>query len=44
MSYVAMTVLALVCAYLYRGLRRGAGALIIATYMAFAVVLLMIAY
>lgn len=39
-SYVAMTVLALVCAYLNRGLHRGAGVLIIAAYLAFAVVLL----
>jgi cation:H+ antiporter len=34
-SYVAMTILALVLAYGNRGLRRGAGAVIIAAYLAF---------
>jgi len=43
-GYVAMTVLALVCAYSGRGLRRGAGALIIAAYLLFAGVLLASAY
>ena len=43
-SYVAMTMLALVCAYLNRGLHRRAGALIIAAYLAVAVVLLITAY
>jgi cation:H+ antiporter len=43
-GYLAMTVLALVCAYVNRGLRRGAGVVIIAAYLAFAGVLLAIAY
>jgi len=43
-GYVAMTVLALACAYSGRGLRRGAGALIIAAYLLFAGVLLASAY
>lgn len=42
-SYVAMTVLALGCAYVNRGLRRGAGIAIIAAYLLFAGVLLVIA-
>ncbi len=36
--YLGLTVLALVLAYIGRGLRRGAGALIIAAYLAFAAV------
>ena len=43
-SYVSMTVLALACAYTQRGLRRGAGAVIIAAYLLFAGVLLASAY
>lgn len=39
-SYVGMTVLALACVYLNRGLRRSAGVLILAAYLAFAGVLL----
>ena len=39
-SYVALTVLALSCAYLGRGLRRGAGIAIVAAYFAFVAVLL----
>jgi cation:H+ antiporter len=39
-SYVAMTVLALVLAYVHRGLGRGAGWVIIAAYLVFAGVLL----
>jgi cation:H+ antiporter len=42
-SYVAMTVLALACAYVNRGLRRGAGIAIIAAYLLFAGALLVIA-
>jgi cation:H+ antiporter len=42
-SYVAMTVLALLLAYLNRGLRRPAGLVIIAAYLAFAGVLIAIA-
>ncbi len=38
-AYLAMTVLALVLAYLHRGLRRRAGLVIIAAYLAFAVTL-----
>lgn len=38
-SLMAMTVLALVCAYLGRGLRRGVGLVIIASYLAFVGVL-----
>ena len=44
LRYLAMTVLALVCAYLNRGLRRGAGLVIIAAYLLFAGVLIAIAY
>jgi cation:H+ antiporter len=43
-SYMAMTALALTCAYAGRGLRRGTGALIVAVYLVFAGVLLAIAY
>jgi Ca2+/Na+ antiporter len=39
-SYIAMTVLTLACAYVNRGLRRGAGIVIMTAYLAFAVVLL----
>ena len=39
-SYMAMTVLALLCAYVNRGLHRGAGVLIVTAYLAFAGVLL----
>lgn len=42
-SYMAMTVLALTCAYLYRGLGRTSGVLIICAYLVFAGVLLVIA-
>jgi cation:H+ antiporter len=42
-SYLAMTVLALGCAYVNRGLRRGAGWAIIAAYIAFAATLIVIA-
>jgi cation:H+ antiporter len=42
-AYAAMTALALVIAYANRGLRRGPGALIIAAYLAVAVVLLLTA-
>jgi cation:H+ antiporter len=42
-SYVAMTVLALLLAYINRGLRRPAGFVIIAAYLAFAGVLIAIA-
>jgi cation:H+ antiporter len=38
--YVAMTLLALACAYVSRGLRRGAGVAILAAYLAFVAVLL----
>jgi cation:H+ antiporter len=38
-SALAMTLLALACAYVQRGLRRSAGALIIVTYLAFACML-----
>jgi cation:H+ antiporter len=38
--YLAMTILALACAYVNRGLRRGAGILIVIAYLAFAGVLL----
>jgi cation:H+ antiporter len=43
-SYLAMTVLALLCAYVNRGLRRSAGLAILAAYFAFAGVLLAMAY
>ena len=43
-SYLAMTVLALFFAYVNRGLRRGAGVVIIAAYLLFAGVLIAIAY
>ena len=43
-SYVAMTVLALLSAYLNRGLHRGAGLVILAAYGLFAGVLLASAY
>jgi cation:H+ antiporter len=43
-SYLAMTVLALSCAYLNRGLRRSAGLVIIAAYLVFSGVLLAAAY
>jgi len=43
-SYIAMTVLALGCAYVSCGLRRSTGIVIIATYLTFAGVLLAIAY
>ncbi len=43
-SYLAMTILALVSTYINRGLRRGAGWLIIGAYAAFTGVLLAIAY
>jgi len=43
-SYVAMTVLVLATSYLNHGLRRGAGLLIICAYLAFAGVLLAVAY
>jgi cation:H+ antiporter len=39
-AYVAMTVLVLVCTYVYRGLRRGTGIAIVGVYLVFAVVLL----
>ncbi len=39
-SYIGMTALALACAYLQRGLRRRAGTIIIAAYIAFAAGLL----
>jgi Ca2+/Na+ antiporter len=38
-SYAAMTALALGCAYAASGLRRGAGALIVVVYLAFALAL-----
>ena len=43
-AYLAMTVLALSCAYVNRGLRRNAGLVIIAAYLAFTGVLLASAY
>ncbi len=43
-SYTAMTVLALACAYVNRGLRRSAGMMIIMAYLAFVGVLLASAY
>ena len=43
-SYTAMTVLALGCAYVNRGLRRSAGMMIIMAYLAFVGVLLASAY
>jgi cation:H+ antiporter len=43
-SYMAMTVLALTCAYLSRGLRRSAGVAIVAAYIVFAGVLVATAY
>jgi Ca2+/Na+ antiporter len=43
-SYLAMTVLALGCAYANQGLRRSAGIAIIAAYLAFVGVLLASAY
>jgi Ca2+/Na+ antiporter len=43
-SYLAMTVLALLLAYISRGLRRPAGLVIIAAYLAFAGVLIAISY
>ena len=43
-SYIGMTLLALGFAYVNRGLRRGAGIVIIAAYVAFAGVLLTTAY
>ena len=41
-SYLALTSLALLLAYVGHGLRRGAGALIIAAYVAFAAVLVIV--
>jgi hypothetical protein len=41
---MAMTVLALACAYVNRGLRRSKGIVIIAAYIAFAGILLTNAY
>lgn len=38
-SYMAMTVLALVCAYIYRGLNRSRGIAIVGAYLLFAGVL-----
>lgn len=43
-AYLAMTVLALGCAYAHEGLRRGAGIVIICVYLAFVGVLLASAY
>ena len=43
-SYMAMTVLALTCVYLIRGLSRSAGVVIVGAYLAFAGVLIAIAY
>jgi cation:H+ antiporter len=43
-SYIAMTVLALTYVYVNRGLRRGAGIVIVTAYLAFAAVLLATAY
>ncbi len=43
-SYVAMTALALACAYLGRGLTRRSGTIILAAYLLFAGVLLAISY
>lgn len=42
--YVGLTVVALVCAYLSRGLGRASGALILSAYLLFALVLLASAY
>ena len=43
-SYLAMTVLVLACAYVYRGLRRSTGIVIVAAYLVFAGALLVAAY
>jgi cation:H+ antiporter len=43
-AYLAMTVLALACAYVNRGLRRGAGWAIITAYLLFAGILIAIAH
>jgi hypothetical protein len=43
-SYLAMTALVLVSCYLLRGLRRGAGVVIVAAYVAFAIALVALAY
>ncbi len=43
-SYMTMTVLALVCAHVYRGLRRSTGIVIVAAYLLFAGALLVAAY
>jgi cation:H+ antiporter len=43
-SYMTMTVLVLACAYVYRGLRRSTGIVIVAAYLVFAGALLVAAY
>jgi len=43
-SYAAVTVLALACAYVNRGLRRSTGVVIVGAYMVFVGVLLVSAY